>query len=984
MKNHLFIGLGGQGGRSIAELRKVIEQRHKDAAQLKDRKLKWEYLSIDSSSDVWNASKSWKYFGKDVSLADRQKLSLDRLSQAGGLSIRPDISPWIGETSVVDGYLTKNHRIEGANQRRRFGRLLFANNADEIRRACEKQVSLLTESSDNQCWLHVFASLAGGTGSGGIVDLITSLRTQFPNGDTENGFPIFVYLFVTHNEGAASDVGYFYQNQYAALRDLNALICGRLRPNLLGSEHGGAVFEQGDPITNLSLFSSLNSRNVNLSLDNQIRIAAESCFERIHSFATGGLSPHCQKAITGQDIVASFPGEPVKQPERSYRFASSGMRRWEVPSEKITEALSLDLAVSSMNQMLFQNWQDIGGFSDIAIELPEHRLIALRSSLTAIVSKRMLASSKDSLCLNLRKELDKIEKGVLNSDGEQKTLDTLEGKFTEYFNASFQGSGINSYLTNLAANRKSVLKELMTEVDASLTRTWNDVTAPIGLNQIPQVLSSLGLTLREQILTGQDNSTHKNRLATRLIARKQEWPKLTRLSSLFGKRDALLKAHAKDLQSEMTFQLLDLCHAQDVEFQKDFLGEIEKLSSAYLVASRTIHELKSDASSERDEIFGELYNMQNVDGANRYEFEIPALERFRDELQKNKIHQEQAAFAMRSKVVPDGMKLTRFQDEQIRGNLAVNLEVIENDIRLTASERINSIHQEFVASGTISAVLNASLLDRLEQRFTGNDTLLTSETREFVALAASSLLIDQNQIQPAVLLGGQVGVPSMPKRVMVLGIPKHRFAESLKKAFLQVIPAGQAYVTDVYHHDDPTQLRLLVMDYWMAARFSVTVKELGKKYAAASRQNSTNNLHYFCNIDPDGELGNRPDLFLPEPEQLKTKLEADLWLGQRFASPVVVQDENGVFLVAETPDGNQVELIGKSIDAVMMTANIPLMMKVDMQITGVISNLDGPEKARLKTAVRTEEERLLTIHKNTSPEFQRWMVLRQQINSMLN
>jgi hypothetical protein len=982
MKNHLFIGLGGQGGRSLSELRKVIEQRHKDAAQLKDRRVKWEYLSIDSSSDVWNASKSWKYFGKDVSLADRQKLSLARLSQAGGLSIRPDISPWIGETSVVDGYLSKNSRIEGANQRRRFGRLLFANNADEIRRACDTQVRLLTDGSDNQCWLHVFASLAGGTGSGGIVDLITSLRTQFPNGDTENGFPIFVYLYVTHNEGAASDVGYFYQNQYAALRDLNALICGRLRPNLLGSQHGGEVFEQGDPITNLSLFSSLNSRNVNLPLDHQIRIAAEACFERIHSFATGGLSPHCQKAITGQDIVASFPGEPVKKPERSYRFASSGMRRWEVPSEKITEALSLDLAISSMNQMLFQNWQDIGGFSDVALELPEHRLSTLRTSLRALINKRLLASTQDALSLNLRKELEKLEKGALNAD---ESLDALESKFTEYFSGAFQGSGINSFLTNVTANRKSVLKELMTEVDAFLTRTWNDVASPIGLNQIPQILSSLGLTLREQISTVQDSRTHRSRLATRLIARKQEWPKLTKLSNLFGKRDALLKAHAKDLQSDLTFQLLDHCHAQDVDLQKDFLGEIEKLSAAYLVASRTVHDIKSDASAERDEIIGELDNMQNAEGANRYEIDFPTLQRFRDELQKHKIHQEQAAFAMRSKIVPDGMKLTRFQDDQIRGNLAVNMEIIENDIRQTASERINSIHQEFVASGTISAVLNASLLDRLEQRFTGNEPLLMSETRDFVALAASSLLIDQAQIQPAVLLGGQVGVPSMPKRVMVLGIPQHRFAESLKEAFLKVIPAGQAYVTDVYHHDDPTQLRLLVMDYWMAARFSVTVNELAKKYTSAIKQSSTNNLHYFCNIDSDGELGNRPDLFLPEPEQLKTKLEAGLWLGQRFASPVVIHDENGVFLITITPDGNQdTEQIGTTIDAVMMAANIPLMTKVDMKISDVLSNLDEPEKARLKASVRSEQERLLSIHKITSPELQRWGILREKINSMLN
>jgi len=984
MKNHLFIGLGGQGGRSLAELRKVIEQRNRDAAQLKDRKLKWEFLSIDSSSDIWNAGKGWKYFGKDVSLTDRQKVALDRLSQAGGLSIRPDISPWIGESAVVDGYLEKNHRIEGANQRRRFGRLLFANNADQIRMACRDHMRLLTEGSDNKCWIHVFASLAGGTGSGGIVDLVAMLRSMFPNGDTENGFPIFLYLFVTHNEGSAADVGYFYQNQYAALRDLNALACGRLRPNLLGSADGGELLAESDPITNLSLYTSLNSRNVNQPLDNQIRIAAESCFERIHAFATGGLSPTCQKAITGQDILASFGGEPVSHPERSYRFASSGMRRWEVPSEKISEAMSLDLVVSGLNQMLHHTWQDSSGFADVLLELPEARLQLHRSTLEEILTRRKLASSTETLGQELRRELEKIERGVLNSPENERTPGIVEERFSDFFHKQFQGGGIKAFLTNIAANRKAALKEAIAEVDAYLTRAWSDVSQPVGLGQIPSILSSLKLLLDQKLSAHQDNATHRARLTTKLQARQREWLKLTKLSSLLGKRSALLAAHARDTRSELTYTLQDLCHAQDVEFQKDFLTELQRMEAAYQVASRAIQKLKSEAASERDEIFAELYAMRNADGANRYEFELPALERFRKELRQHRAHQEQAAFLLRAKLVPDGMTLTRFQADQIRGNLEVSLEAIENDIRQAGLERIHSIHHEFASAGTISPVLDVSLLDRLEQKFTGNEALLASESREFVSLAASSLLIDSNQIQPAVLLGGQVGVPPMPKRVMVLGIPRHRYAETLRKAFMEVIPAGQAFVTDVYTHDDPTQLRLLVMDYWMAARFSVTVKELSKKYEAAVKQGGTNNLRYFCNIDPVGENGGRPDLFLPAPEELRAKLEAGLWLGRRLREPVVTEDENGMFLLSETTEGKNIEQIGQNMGEVIASANLPLMMKVEMRIKNALRQVDDAERAALKTEIRVEEERLLASHKQTSPEFQKWVALRGQINSILN
>ncbi|MDB6076545.1 MAG: hypothetical protein JWO82_292 [Akkermansiaceae bacterium] len=983
MRNHLFIGLGGQGGRSLAELRKVMEQRSKDVTQIRELGQNWEFLSIDSSSDVWNSGKAWKYFGKDLSLTQRQMLSLDRLSQAGGLAIRPDVAPWIGETSVVDSYLAGNRQIQGANQRRRFGRLLFANNADQINRGVQDQVATLTRGAAHQCWFHIFASLAGGTGSGGIVDLVTSIRSQFPNGDTQSGFPIFLYLYITHNEGAAADVGYFYQNQYAALRDLNALVCGRLRPTQLGSQHAGAPFEQNDPVTSLSLFSSLNSRNVNQPLDNQIRIATESCFERLYSFASGGLSPSCQKALTGEDILATFPGEPVQRPERSYRFASSGMRRWEVPSEKITEAVSLDLVIAGINQMLFNNWQEVTGYSDATIDLLEQRLGSMRSTLLTLLNQRSLATSRDAFAAELRKEFETLEKGVLNSDADQKTIEGLETKYAEFFAKEFRGGGTKTFFQNIGANRRSVIKELMTEVDELLTRTWKDAAHPIGLNQLPGLLASLGEALRHQIATESEISNQRVKLSQRCDARKLEWTKLTRLSRLAGKDTALLKAQSKDLIAQYGFHFADLCREQDVELQKDLLGEVQKLSASYMVTIQTAHLLKTEAVSERDEIIKELRSMQNGDGANRYEFDIVAVERFREELRKHQAHQSQAAHAMRLKLIPDHLKLSRFQDEQIKGVAGQSLEAIDNDLRQIAADRVAAVHHEFVSAGTIKTVLNASLLDYLQQRFTGNDAQLIREAKEFVELAASSLHLDPGEIQPAVLLGGGVGVPSMPKRVMVLGIPKHAFADKLRDAFAQVIPAGVSYVTDVYTHDDVTQLRLLVMDYWMAARFSTTAKELANKYTTAAKQNSTNNLLYFCNIDPDGEQGKRTELFLPKPETLKQKLEAELWLGQRLPVPAVAVDENGVFLVYEGPNGTDVESIGKTIEAVMSSASIPLMYKVGDRVGDGLARLEPAVRSKLKDAVRTEEERMLAQHKPTSPEFQHWSGLRNQLNGIL-
>jgi hypothetical protein len=983
MKNHLFVGLGGQGGRSLAQLRKVLEERAKDTEELRRSNVKWDFLSIDSSPDIWNATKEWKYFGKDVSLYGNQKLPMGTMNRVDGLSIRPDVAPWIGEKSVIDAYLGSSKEIPGANQRRRFGRLLFANNADEIRQAIQKQVSRLTQAAANQCWFHLFASLAGGTGSGGIVDLIASIRSQFPNGNTETGFPIFLYLYITHNDGDA-DVGYFYQNQYAALRDLNALVCDRLRPNLLGSQEAGGQFAVSDPVTQIALFSSLNNLNVNLPLDNQIRIVAESCFERIYALKTGNLAPNSQKALSGEDIIAAFRGEPNKRPEHSYRFGSMGMRRWEVPNKKLEEVIALDLMSSGCSQMLYQNWQEGIGFTDVLVDLTESKLSLVRDSLLGLVSGKLLSALRESLITELRKGMDQILRGVLNSGNDERSLETLENQAREYFDRGFHNGGARAFLQGTAIRQGAIAREIFMEIDESLTQIWKDPASPLGLNQLPGIISALGSSLRGNISAQPDTKDQVQRLAERRAARKAEWQKLTKLSRIVGKDKALLTRHAKDLLNEYSFELTRLCQNQDTELQRELLGKLNELERYYLIASSVVRELKEAAESERDEISHELQEMQTADGANRYEFDLPALIRLRDKLRKDLERQASSSLELRNKVVPEGSTLSRFHQESTKRVLAQSKDNIDNDLRQIALQRVKTAHQAFVDSGVIGPVLNASLLDRLQSRFSGDPELIKQEATSFVNLAASSLHLDQGQTQPAVLLGGgKVGVPRMPKRVMVLGIPKHPYAAQIQAAFQQVIPANLPYVRDIYTHDDVTQLRLLVLDYWMATRFSTTAKELFTRYKAAAKQDPRNDLLYFTNIDPDGEQGKYPSLFLPSTEVLKQLLEAGLWLGKRLPEPIVAVDANGVFLLPDETGKSGLKRLGDTVDVVVAKADISLIFEVESLVQESVFQLDSSAKERLEAEIAREEERIAKERGRTSPEFQKWIGLRTQMNILL-
>jgi hypothetical protein len=66
--------------------------------------------------------------------------------------------------------------------------------------------------------------LGCGTGSGSIIDAVCQIRKSHPIDVKDN--PIFLYCLLNSElpGGSTVDVGYFYQNQFAILSELNALI----------------------------------------------------------------------------------------------------------------------------------------------------------------------------------------------------------------------------------------------------------------------------------------------------------------------------------------------------------------------------------------------------------------------------------------------------------------------------------------------------------------------------------------------------------------------------------------------------------------------------------------------------------------------------------------------------------------------------------------------------------------------------------------
>lgn len=991
MKNHLFIGLGGQGGMSIAELRKVIQQREEDANSLGKMGTKWDFLYIDSSRDVTNSRENWTHFGKSLKLTPDSFLYLkdagDGLNPEA-LALKPDIQPWIGDVSVLKKFLEGVQGIQGANQRRRFGRLLFANNANRIRKAiCDDKIAPML-SNGYQCAIHIFASLAGGTGSGSVVDLVTMLRTKYSDASLDTGFPIFLYLYVTSDDYAKSNVGYFHQNQYAALRDLNALACGRLKPHLLGNERGGDPFTGEEPVKQILLSTSLNDRNQNVTLPKQHKIFAEAAFERIFAYCSGHLDTHQQKALSGEDQLAGYPGEPLGNLLRSFRFGSLGMKRWEVPTEEVTELLANELYVSCFRRLLYQNWDPLSG--SLGEKLPRNQsgTGALVETLTNSVEASLVSKSRvPELEQALADDFSRAHEGIRNTGFKDLDLEAYEMRLKERYQTALMGSGITAVFSEIADKRESRLNELLESIKVIIVESWTRAGRPLGLSYIPDVLIELqnGVRKRLELSVNSNEDGPDQALRIRMEARKSEWAKMTSLSIPF-RREELALAQRADLFSFFKGELKRRAIVEDRELMNLLITTLGGLDSSYRQAAAKLEEWERKASSRRDTLRRDI-STNREDSTNRYELSDEVLEQYLKAQRLEETMLSNATDALLKKTIKRRIELRGIE---IIGRMSGQEEV---EYWQEADEEIYSraklLHDLIVERDGIPPVLSGDLMGKLRERHLDSPEAFQEELKEFIDSATCSAKIDYNQISPKDLRG-DARMPDMPIKALVVGLPRgHVFAAELKNMITPLMPAGDDTAQGFYEHDDPAQIRLLSVMSFMAARYTKVVKELEAKYSQALTSSIGNDAAYFPNIDLSGEKNQRPDLLLPSPEETRSSMRAALWIGSRIkladgAGFLVQASNERLVLLLQTTEGIEPMFLGESLKAVEQSADIRTIYRVVDEVSASVATQSAEQITNLRSEVSEKDRELRENPGPASPEYSEWVKDRKKINELLN
>lgn len=640
MFKQLFIGLGGQGAKSIREIRKVIfeyelNERALHAtnnAGVQATKFPCAFLSIDSSPDIWNGEKAWFHMGKDLRLQKSERCFLASDKLTGNAR---NIVPWLyshnrevalEQQSFFGGI---DRATPGAQQRRRYGRALFASNVENVREAIFNAMERCSAVGDNanSCVINVFCSLGGGTGSGGVVDLICLLRQLYP---AENvcgnykAYPINLYLYLADEAGVnPSDLqGYFYENQYAALRDLNSLATGLFRPHALCNSndyHAGERHAAHTPLDAIIISTNTTSQDHRIGIEDQIKRVAKWAVDRA-LVTMNSSDASVVKIATGEDFSTNVVGEPNSKVfvERSYRFANLGFAKWECPVKELLLMDTHSIKANSFRQMLYNNISEREGYlaRELALEAKakarytriDRSIYMLEESIhqgwedwyEANLAPQVQGRKDVTVLRDMEKEFDthfkeKVSDAASNSAGEALSLPgRISTLMTDLKTALSMEN--NTSATDIA----TLLYE---GISRDLREDWRD--AKIGLTQANEAANhaitsartdqeQLKRAYEKKLDTGEELEGLLRALNARSDSKDGEWTKLTPLSFAIKGKD-FIQAHKEDLIQIYTIRT-QRAHLQEVIKQLD--QYIMKLQNFVSSLARPIEYMKKYIASE--------------------------------------------------------------------------------------------------------------------------------------------------------------------------------------------------------------------------------------------------------------------------------------------------------------------------------------------------------------------------------------------------
>jgi hypothetical protein len=867
--NHLIIGLGGTGGRIIRSFRKMVYQSFRATDP---RGVNLDYLYVDSDDRMMGLTDSaWKIFGQSVQLDPRNQLTIksaDLMKCLDDIHSYGNLKPWLGSKEQWKDILSGIADATIGGQKRRLGRFLFARGIDDFEAKLNLLVRGLRDRGGSNVAFHVVCGLAGGTGSGSVIDVIAQIRRVYAY-DTAHTHPVIVYALLPERVPKPNwNTGNYWANGYAALMELNALGLN-WQPIDLKSSLGEQVRKQRF-YDGCYVFSNENG-HVTPDVEEEMPdivasflyqktvMVQDSAFHqslgRIEACENGDSSPEYDDAARSG------------APKRCRNFLTFGVKRVAYPEEEIQEYISYTFGQQAANQLQYNNWVDSIGYAES--ELPQAPLADARK-------REFLERWK------LSDEHLLLSRGILSADAEDKSWKLLHNEwhdlipafrqasmegvnqnwllaardlFEGRFQTGFRRLGVAQFYAARRAARDQHCMEIQACMERQLFDEWSagDRSMHDVGKLLDAVLTDIDLRKKAFDKKASDLAAEIEEVNRQIAANEGQWATIGFLGHhLLNHKQRLLDAQ---------------CPLLATRYERQTLREAYNFANAVLVQLfQNLNEFKAQVVTIAGRVaqvaaqYKKEVNSRLLDGAQQS-----------DDTSERRVSTDQVVrFYDRSVVIrlTDGMKV----DAAIQGTNAaqvrtailaqlggannfrklgelLTLGTLRDVIDRTCTEFSKSTH-DAIARSEQQKVLGVNIITKLRERYDGDEEGLRLFAQDLIGHARDYLLIDRNQQYPD-------DVPPVRETIIVLpATDNNPFSERLATVLRNFAPGNVSVARSQTRQNEIVIVSLLNL---FPLRYSSLVAYLKDKYEERMRTGDVARVRHEIQTEGDGTQF--PDLF---------------------------------------------------------------------------------------------------------------------------
>lgn len=899
MSNHLIIGLGGTGGKVIRNIRKAIyrdwrpsasevgadpsNQGIDKVAQATPPGLKLDYLFVDSSKEHMGFDDpDWKVLGENLQLDPAGQCHLvgsDLKNRLDDIQAYPALAPWIGRTQDWASILNLGGggtQILGG-QKRRLGRLLFAGNADSFMDRVNKKANQLKRGAETtSVTFHIVAGLAGGTGSGCLIDSIALIRHEYRD---EQQYPIILYVLLPDEYPMQNwNTGNYHANGYAALMELNALGGGQYKPyNLRGL--GERFKELQSPFKICYLITNENSNGAPFEVDKQIpELMAEMLYQKLVA-GIQGMSKQMGRIVEWENMEISHEGKSRNGgAERCRLFASFGIKKISYPEDIIRDYIGYSLSAQTLNQMLFNNWAQ--GYLGEPVDLGVEGLVADTTYQKSLNLDREVFYLERQFSIA---ELEKDQKQWKSFEAEWKTyiervsadivteegnwLEALKRKCEDREKKSFrEGRGVIDYFAWKQDRVLEYAKIIAGGIEAKL---GDDLIAGRrSLTEIDTILKTLCALLDRNLAAWEKQKQEEEILATRErvgwsenIQRFEDLGPLAR--RITGNKTRIFEAGKLGMTNYFVLKTRvtawDFASLLVGKVRQELMRAKDHVVNSISAFSTAVRQCTEGANEHRPEE-GKLQSNEvvlrlfNGDEVTRYMASLIGNREFQDKQAR------QARQAMAERLMHGRSDLRHLPSGKDNAYL---LDILAQSSHSTLSTFDASTELSNGGEASFGRLLSVSIIDKLNERYRGDTEMMKKEIRDYMSKAGYLLRISDSQHQKK---GPGTDFSGQNKRTnLIVMMPdadsEDVFVKELRKAFessvadsnsVQFIDTG-----DTRRHE----ITILSFVQLFPLRYIAVLEKLKEKYETRLKEGDAKQR--LLEIHTEGSTEDYPALYIP-------------------------------------------------------------------------------------------------------------------------